>query len=280
LTEIFSTRNCPESARRPGNDPQLGRIGHDLINDLFDLSRISQGKFEFHPEEFDLRSMIRDAIGPFEFQAKSKGSRLHRLLDESPSRRVILCDKDRLGQVIKNLVSNAIKFTEQGSSGSMSKPRRTMRTPSGCSFAVARFRPGHPQKQAEGHLQRLHSARSVLLQKFAGMGLGLAISKSLVEGMGGEIKVESTKGKGATFSFYVTCGIVTEEQEPTVRQASPSRPSADDHPPGRGQRGQPALPAPRPGHGRHKVGKPRTAGMPWQSSADPFRSRPHGHPDA
>jgi two-component system, sensor histidine kinase len=216
LTEILLHHELPKNVHR---DLAMIRSSAEsvmtLINDLFDLSRIQQGKFDFHPEEFELRSMVRDAIGPFEFQARAMDLEFSVSFDESvPS--LILCDKDRLGQVIKNLVSNAIKFTEQGyvrvHVNAEKRDEDTLRL----NFAVADSGVGIPKsKQAEvfSAFTQLDPSYS---KKFAGMGLGLAISKSLVEGMGGEISVVSTRGKGATFHFYVTCGIVTGEQALTA----------------------------------------------------------------
>jgi PAS domain S-box-containing protein len=186
-----------------------------LINDLFDLSRINQGKFDFHPEEFDLRSMVQDAIGPFEFQARSKDLDFTVSIDESvPSQ--ILCDQNRLGQVIKNLLSNAIKFTEQGFVRVHVKAEKNDEDTLRLNFTVADSGLGIPKSKQKEVFSAFTQLDPSYSKKFAGMGLGLAICKSLVECMGGEISVDSTKGKGATFRFYVTCGIVTEELEPTA----------------------------------------------------------------
>jgi PAS domain S-box-containing protein len=186
-----------------------------LINDLFDLSRVNQGKFDFHPEEFDLRSMVQDAIRPLEFQAHSKDFDFSVSFDESvPSQ--ILCDKDRLGQVLKNLVSNAIKFTKQGYVRVHVHAEKNDEDTLRLNFAVSDSGLGIPRNKQKDVFNAFTQLDPSYSKKFAGMGLGLAISKSLVEGMGGEISVESTRGKGATFRFHVTCGIMTEEQESTA----------------------------------------------------------------
>jgi CheY-like chemotaxis protein len=216
LTEILLHQELPANVQA---DLEMIRSSAEsvmtLINDLFDLSRISQGKFDFHPEEFDLRSMVRNAIGPFEFQARSKDLDFTVSIDESvPSQ--ILCDKNRLGQVIKNLVSNAIKFTEQGFVRVHVQAEENDEDTLRLNFTVADSGLGIPKSKQKDVFSAFTQLDPSYSKKFAGMGLGLAISKSLVEGMGGEISVESTKGKGSTFRFYVTCGIVTEEQELTV----------------------------------------------------------------
>jgi PAS domain S-box-containing protein len=184
-----------------------------LINDLFDLSRISQGKFEFHPEGFDLHSMVRNAIRPFEFQARSMDLEFSVSVDESVPP-LILCDKDRLGQVLKNLVSNAIKFTERGYVRVHVNAEQNDEDTLRLHFTVTDSGLGIPKSKQKEIFSAFTQLDPSYSKKFAGMGLGLAITKSLVKGMGGEISVDSTKGKGATFRFHVTCGIVTEEQEP------------------------------------------------------------------
>jgi PAS domain S-box-containing protein len=186
-----------------------------LINDLFDLSRISQGKFEFHPSEFDLREMIQNVIGPFEFQARSEALDFVVTIDEGiPSQ--IQCDKDRLGQVIKNLVSNSIKFTEHGYIRVEVKAEEVDDSKLKLFASVSDSGIGIPKSKQKDIFSAFTQLDSTYSKKFAGMGLGLAISKSLVEGMGGEIKVDSVNGRGTTFSFYVTCGIVTGEQAQTA----------------------------------------------------------------
>jgi PAS domain S-box-containing protein len=211
LTEILLHQDLPEKVR---DDLEMISGSADsvmtLINDLFDLSRISQGKFDFHPTEFDLRSLIRDAVGPFEFQARSKDLDFIVSMDERVPTQ-ILCDRDRLGQVIKNLVSNAIKFTDQGFVKIAIKAEEQDADTLRLFVSVSDSGIGIPKSKQEDIFSAFTQLDPSYSKQFAGMGLGLAISKSLVEGMGGEVSVESTKGNGATFRFYVTCGIATEE---------------------------------------------------------------------
>jgi two-component system, sensor histidine kinase and response regulator len=181
-----------------------------LLNDLFDLSRISQGKFEFHPTQFDLPTMVDEAIGPFRYQAMVKDLEFTLSIDESVPGQ-ILSDKDRLGQVIKNLVSNAIKFTDHGfvkveitSQKLDAETHRLFVSVSDSGLGI----PKSKQKDVFNAFMQLDSTYS---KKFAGMGLGLAISKSLVENMGGEITLDSTEGEGATFSFFVVCAWASQK---------------------------------------------------------------------
>jgi two-component system, sensor histidine kinase and response regulator len=215
LTEILLHQDLPETMQE---DLAMIRTSAEsvmiLINDLFDLSRISQGKFVFHPTDFELRSMLRDAIRPFEFQAMSWDLEFVLVLDESlPSR--VRIDRDRLGQVIKNLVSNAIKFTEQGYVRIEARAEEENETTSRLIFSVSDSGIGIPVDKQEDVFSAFTQLDPSYSKKFAGMGLGLAISKSLVEGMGGEIRVQSEKGRGSTFTFSVQCEVVADTAQPS-----------------------------------------------------------------
>jgi PAS domain S-box-containing protein len=208
LSEILLQNDLPGNVKR---DLEMIHSSAEavmsLINDLFDLSRISQGRFEYHSTEFDLRTMLRNAVGPFEFQARAKNLEFHVTVDEGvPS--WILCDKDRLAQIIKNLVSNAIKFTEHGfvrvGISSEKQDQDTLRL----LVSVSDSGIGIPRSRQEDVFSAFTQLDPSYSKRFSGMGLGLAISKSLVEGMGGRITVESTTGNGTTFSFFVTCGVL------------------------------------------------------------------------
>jgi PAS domain S-box-containing protein len=212
LTEILLHQDLPE---RVGADLEMIRSSAKsvltLLNDLFDLSRISQGKFEFHPTVCDFRSMVEEALGPFRYQALSKDLDFIVSIDEGIPHQ-ILCDNDRLGQVIKNMVSNAIKFTDHGFVKVEAKAEKLDAETLLLHVSVADSGLGIPKSRQKDVFNAFTQLDPSYSKKFAGMGLGLAISKSLIEGMGGEITLVSSKGKGATFRFHVTCGIVTGEQ--------------------------------------------------------------------
>jgi PAS domain S-box-containing protein len=183
-----------------------------LLEDLFDLSRISQGRFEIHPVRFDLRAMIRNAIGPFKIEARAKDldfmSTVH---GEVPAR--VCCDKDRLSQVIKNLVSNAIKFTDQGFVRVDVSFEEIDQDKIRLFFSVSDSGVGIPEEKKDDIFDAFTQLDPSYSKRFNGMGLGLSISKSLVEGMGGAIRVDSTKDRGTTFTFHVTCGAVKDDED-------------------------------------------------------------------
>ncbi len=174
-----------------------------IIGDILDLSRIERGKVELHPREFDLAEMLEKLVDLFRVTARAKGLALELEVEAAAPRRVV-GDADKLGQVLRNLLSNALKYTERGEvrvrvgrqAGAAGKPY--------LSFEVADTGIGIPaEKQGKLFLpfSRVHG--EVTERTPEGTGLGLAISKRLVELMGGRIEVESKAGVGSRFRFAV-----------------------------------------------------------------------------
>jgi signal transduction histidine kinase len=187
-----------------------------LINDLFDLSRVNQGRFEFHPTDFDPRSLVQDALGPFKYQAMAKDLDFLVSFDGSVPG-LIRCDKDRLAQVVKNLVSNSIKFTEQGFVRIELNAEEIDDSRLKLFVSVSDSGVGIPKSKQKDIFRAFTQLDTSYSKKFPGMGLGLAICKSLAEGMGGEISVHSTKRNGSTFSFSIPCTKVLQKPETSLQ---------------------------------------------------------------
>jgi PAS domain S-box-containing protein len=171
-----------------------------LLNDLLDLSRIEKGSLDLRSADFDLSEVVDSLVRPFELQAMEKGLTFGVVLDQDLPFH-IHGDPDRLGQVLKNLLQNALKFTEDG--GIRLRVRK--HSEKGCSvsllFSVTDTGIGislRNQKKLFTPFTQLDLSRS---KRYAGSGLGLAICRQLVRLMGGDIRVESRKGAGAIFSF-------------------------------------------------------------------------------
>jgi PAS domain S-box-containing protein len=201
MTDVLLQRELPESVRI---DLEIIRDSAgtvlSLLNDLLDLSRIEQGKLELSPQVFDLREMVGPLSRPFEVQAKGKGLDFELVVNDDVPEWVV-CDPDRLGQVLKNLLSNAVKFTEQGAIRvNIGLDRES---PSSLGFSISDTGIGIPEEKQGRLFQSFTQLDPSYSKKFAGVGLGLAISKRLVELMGGEITVRSAPGKGSVFSFTV-----------------------------------------------------------------------------
>ncbi|MFP4317284.1 MAG: response regulator, partial [Desulfovibrionales bacterium] len=140
---------------------------------------------------------------------------------------LVACDPDRLGQVLKNLLSNALKFTERGTIRLHVEPEDTTDQRNLLRFTVIDTGMGFPSEKIDAIFQSFIQLDPSYSKKFPGAGLGLAISKKLVGLMGGEISATSDPGKGATFTFTVAYETVESRDSvattplPTISDFSP-----------------------------------------------------------
>lgn len=173
-----------------------------LINDVLDLSAVDAGKLAFHPESVDLSKLIVEVLGILQTSAASKRLRLESYID--PALHSVVLDAARLKQVLYNYVSNALKFTPEGG-------RVTVRALSqeGSTFRLEVQDTGVGIAAADIGL--LFSEFRQLDQgagkQHSGTGLGLALTKRLVEAQGGSVGVESTLGKGSVFFAVLPCHV-------------------------------------------------------------------------
>jgi len=173
-----------------------------IVNDILDFSKIEAGKMEFSPVDFDLREALDRTMKPFLFAARQKGLRLAvRIAPDLPE--VMHGDPDRLMQVVRNLVGNALKFTAKGG---VTLKFRLARSgdPMLVECAIRDTGIGIPEDRLPELFQVFTQLETARTKRFGGTGLGLAISRRLVEMMGGTITVESRLDHGSTFSFTVS----------------------------------------------------------------------------
>ncbi len=189
-----------------------------IINDILDFAKIEAGRLELELLPFSLDELLHYLSDIIDLKAKQKNIVVVTLVNEKTPRWLI-GDTLRLGQILINLVSNAVKFTEKGRIIVSVTPEELNPETVRLRFSVQDSGIGMSSEQIERLFQAFSQADSSITRRYGGTGLGLSISKSLIEMMGGEIRVESTPGQGSTFSFTVLLGI-PEAPPPLITRAS------------------------------------------------------------
>lgn len=180
-----------------------------LINDILDYNKIESGKVELEEVPFDLRNLLHRLVHSHSFQAQEKSLKISCEIDESIPEQLI-GDSVRLGQIVNNLVSNAIKFTEKGSVRIVLQQSILQNGKSAIKFSFEDTGIGIPEDKLESIFEAFTQASSSTTRKYGGTGLGLAIVKRLVELHGGAIKVHTGKGSGSVFEFTIEFKFVEE----------------------------------------------------------------------
>lgn len=174
----------------------------DIINDILDLSKLEANKMELESRPFDLQSCIEEAVDLLAPRAAEKRLELAYFLDRGTPRR-IHGDPTRLRQVLVNLLANAIKFTLEGEVVLRVEGEPLEGDEHRLHFTVRDTGIGIPSEKQATIFEPYEQADPATARKFGGSGLGLSISKRLVERMGGRMWVESTPGVGSTFHFTI-----------------------------------------------------------------------------
>ncbi|HKT53016.1 MAG TPA: ATP-binding protein [Caulobacteraceae bacterium] len=178
-----------------------------ILNDILDLAKIEAGKLDLEDIEFDLETVVRGAHSAFTAQANRKGLSFAFTIEGAEG--VYRGDPTRVRQVLYNLVSNALKFTETGEI-------RVAATREGADLCIAVTDTGMgiPADRLSRLFGRFAQADASTTREFGGTGLGLAICRELCEMMGGAIAVESVPGQGSTFTIRLPLPFVGETLEP------------------------------------------------------------------
>jgi signal transduction histidine kinase/CheY-like chemotaxis protein len=186
----------------------------NLVNDILDLSKIEAKQLVLEIIPFDLFEVVEETIDIYALKAAEKGIELACHIDPGvvPTRKG---DPARLKQIILNLISNALKFTDNGEIIVHVENETDNNSPDNIRFSVIDTGIGIPKEKLETIFASFTQADSSTTRKYGGTGLGLTISKTLTEMMDGKIRVESEEGKGSTFSFFVKMEK-TEEGEQTA----------------------------------------------------------------
>ncbi len=175
-----------------------------IIDDILDYSKIEAGKMSLERYPFDLRECVDDVFSMLGQNANKKGVELVSLVySDIPDS--LLGDPIRIKQIITNLISNSIKFTNAGSIELHAEIESELDSELTLKIKVKDTGIGLSKDQQNSLFKAFNQADASTKRIFGGTGLGLVISKSLVEKMGGEIFVESNEGEGATFWFTLKC---------------------------------------------------------------------------
>src|SRR5271165_2075558 len=182
-----------------------------LINDILDLSKVEAGRMDIHAERFPLSALLEDVQATFQPLTAEKGLEFAVEADpEAPTE--LRTDRQRLRQVLGNLLANAVKFTEQGHV--MLRvgryPRTARRTAGGGDalvFSVADTGIGIAPENLSTIFGAFQQGDGTLSRRYGGTGLGLSIAREVGTLLGGEITAESELGQGSTFALYLPCEL-------------------------------------------------------------------------
>ena len=192
-----------------------------LINDILDLSKVEAGRMDIHAERFPLSALLEDVQATFQPLTAEKGLEFAVEADpEAPTE--LLTDRQRLRQVLGNLLANAVKFTEQGHVMLRvgRDPRTPRRTPDGgdvLAFSVVDTGIGIAPENLSTIFGAFQQGDGTLSRRYGGTGLGLSIAREVGALLGGEITAESELGRGSTFALYLPCelpGAATQPGDP------------------------------------------------------------------
>ncbi len=239
LTELLERRQSdPTSSHMARTIVASGRTLELVVNDILDVAKIEAGQLKFEVAPFNLLEVLSDTVDLHRATAEAKGIRLELLIPPAAAG-VYEGDRTRIGQLVSNLVSNAVKFTQSGS------VRVTVRRRNrGLSLFVADTGIGFDRAAADRLFQRFEQADVSTNRKYGGTGLGLSICRSLAELMGGRIGGRSRPGAGSVFAVQLPLQRLSEaapgqasaeDVAPSAAAADASGPAlrvlfADDHP--------------------------------------------------
>ena len=192
----------------------------NLINDILDLSKVEAGMLEIRPESVFLPKVLKSLKNTFQPLADQKQLQFQIKIDSGVPE-TILTDGQRLDQILKNLLSNAFKFTEKGQITfhiSQGQDRRL-------SLSVIDSGIGVPKAQQEVIFEAFHQADGTTNRKYGGTGLGLSISRDLARLLGGSIEIESTPDEGSRFTLFLP-----ETYDESNIEAAASKPYSSSKP--------------------------------------------------
>ena len=194
-----------------------------LISDVLDFSKIESNKFDLIPERSDIRELVDSTLALVEYRSMQKDLKLERDIDNTFPGNVLI-DPLRFKQVLLNLLTNAIKFTEEGKITVSIHPKRINHAQKQLELAISVSDTGIGIKKEHQRMifDAFRQADMSITRRFGGTGLGLAICKQLVKKMGSQLQLSSVEGEGSKFFFDLILPFYGEDPV-TI---SPDRPNA------------------------------------------------------
>ena len=183
-----------------------------IINDILDYSKIEAGKMDIESVSFDLFNILSNLEDTLKVKAEQKQLELIVDIDKNIPR-YVKGDKVRLSQILFNLIGNALKFTKKGFIKINVKLDKEFSNQQSIRFEVVDTGIGIPEEKIQTIFQSFSQAKASTTREYGGTGLGLTISKQLVELQGGSIKVQSIEGKGSRFMFNIIFEKVNQEEQ-------------------------------------------------------------------
>jgi signal transduction histidine kinase/DNA-binding response OmpR family regulator len=217
---LLDTKLSPEQNDFVETIRSSGNALLNVINDILDFSKIDAGKLELEEQPFDLRTCAEEALDLLAGRAAEKKLDLAYFIEEDVPA-IIIGDVTRLRQILVNLLSNGVKFTKEGEVVIMGDGRALPDNQYEIHFVVRDTGIGIPQERLDRLFQSFSQVDASTTRQYGGTGLGLVISKRLVEMMGGRIWVESENGWGSAFHFTIVTKTIAGQTSLPVNQNQP-----------------------------------------------------------
>lgn len=220
LTDVLLSKEISENARPNLNRIQQSGISlHRILNDVLDVSKLRAGKLSIESAPFDLVSTVKSCVSFYSQLAQNKGIALELSIANGIDASVI-GDSVRLSQILNNLISNAIKFTQHGSVSLILERTSVSSLEQVVKFSVIDTGEGIDKSEQVAIFEAFTQANSSINRTHGGTGLGLQIVKSLVEAMGGNVSLNSEVGKGSTFSFELAFTLAKKSADTATRSTT------------------------------------------------------------
>ncbi|HEX2778625.1 MAG TPA: ATP-binding protein [Gemmatimonadaceae bacterium] len=202
LDEAFgANRLDDEQKRQLGYIQRAGTTLHEMVNSLLDLARIEAGRMQVMPSEFGVAELLSTMRGMFRPLVKNKDVTL--VFDEVPPGMTMFTDEGKVAQILRNLVGNALKFTDHGEI----RVSAVRDGESDVRFTVTDSGIGIPAEHQERIFQEFEQVAGPHQARAKGVGLGLPLSRGLAQLLGGSLTLESSPGRGSTFTLRLPARI-------------------------------------------------------------------------